>query len=160
VAVIWYVAIGWLSGWERPNRAVLAALIGGAIFPDLIDKPLAWELGVLASGRSLMHSLFSVAIVSALVLVLADQYGRRDEGVAFGLAYVSHPFADTYRTLLADGTTSFLLWPLGPWPVWTGGVAIPIGPRAVEWVFIGTALAIGVVQGARTVHDGIPPIKK
>jgi hypothetical protein len=39
--------------WGRyPTRIGVAALAFGTQFPDLVDKPLGWWLGVLPSGQS------------------------------------------------------------------------------------------------------------
>ena len=136
VAYLCYVIVQHLGGWPQPDWRVSAGIVAGAIFPDLIDKPLAWELGVLASGRSLMHTLFAVVPVSIIVILVSWRYGRRDVGAAFAIAYFSHPFADAYQTILADGTTSFLFWPLAPRQLWAGGVVVPIESRTVESMFI------------------------
>ena len=146
VAYICVSVVHQITGQPLRDRYVLAGGALGAIFPDLIDKPLAWELGVLASGRSLMHTLFAVIPVSTAVLLMSWRYGRRDVGVAFAIAYLSHPFADAYQTLLEEGTTSFLFWPLPPRRVWAGGVVVPFESRTVESVVIVVAGVIALTQ--------------
>ena len=98
------------------SRGELLALLAGTQLPDLIDKPLAWWVQVLPSGRSLAHSLvFAVPVVLA-VAVVARRYGRLEVGPAFAVGYASHLLGDTYAALWGWRTEelTFLLWPLLP----------------------------------------------
>ena len=96
------------SGWE----AVLLAL--GTQFPDLVDKPLAWGFGVLPAGRTLAHSLLTVAVVITPVYAYFKRRGRPGLGLAFAIGYVTHPFADAFFPLLSGSYqyVAYLLWPL------------------------------------------------
>ncbi|MFB6183525.1 MAG: metal-dependent hydrolase [Haloarculaceae archaeon] len=88
----------------------------GESFPDLVDKPLAWYLGVLPYGRSLAHSaLVGVAVVLA-VGVACRRLHRPELGPAFAVGYLSHLLADAvYPALAGDvGSLRFLVWPLVP----------------------------------------------
>ena len=101
-----------------PSGVATLCVVLGTQFPDLIDKPLAWTFHVLPSGRSLMHSLYAVAVVSVFVAWVAKRYGQPEIGPAFALGYASH--------LVMDGITPFLVgdfskltylgWPLLPPP--------------------------------------------
>lgn len=99
----------------RPPRAVPAiALAIGSQTPDLIDKPLAWNVGVLPGGRTLAHSLFVVALLVPTVLLVAEQFEHRTIGVGFLVGYCSHLLADVPPAVLSGefAGASYLLWPL------------------------------------------------
>ncbi|WIV68836.1 metal-dependent hydrolase [Natrialbaceae archaeon AArc-T1-2] len=149
VGYLVYAAFRRVVGWVRPDRLVILAVCVGALFPDLVDKPLAWELGILASGRSLGHSLLTATVVILLVMPIAAEYDRVDAGAAFSLGYLSHIAADAYTAVLASGSTTFLFWPLGPWSVWEGGLWVP--PQyslAVNWTVLVVALGVWLLEGA------------
>ncbi len=100
--------------FDRPPRALPAiALAIGSQFPDLIDKPLAWNFGVLPGGRTLTHSLFTAAILVPAVFVLADRLESRTIGVAFLVGYGSHLLADVPPSVLSGEFVgaAYLLWP-------------------------------------------------
>ncbi|AQL44933.1 hypothetical protein BV210_19105 (plasmid) [Halorientalis sp. IM1011] len=100
-------------GRRPPSDAGAVALLVGTQVPDLIDKPLAWWLGVLPAGRSLGHSLpFAVPVVVS-VLIATRALDRDALGAAFAVGYLSHLPGDViYPVLLGDGPAlSFLLYP-------------------------------------------------
>lgn len=120
-----HLAIGYLlyTGYEyarfrdAPSEmAVLFVLIGTQL-PDLIDKPLAW-VGILASGRSLGHSLLVALPIIGFVGVVYRRTGENGPTVAFGISYVSAIIGDgiTYffqGSLVRDlMEVSFWVWPL------------------------------------------------
>jgi hypothetical protein len=116
-----HAAVGYLlySGLRRsgtgdiPDGPAVLALAVGTQFPDLLDKPLAWYLGVLPSGRSLGHSVFVAALLLAILHRIATRYRRRELSVAFAVGYLSHLGGDAVYPL-ADGEPGrlrFLLWP-------------------------------------------------
>ncbi|MGM0717385.1 MAG: metal-dependent hydrolase [Halobacteriota archaeon] len=96
---------------RRPAWPGVALAALGSQVPDLIDKPLAWTLNILPSGRSLGHSF----IVGTILVVVAVALLRRYElqGWPFALGYYSHLVGDSIRPVL-DGRfhdLAFLLWP-------------------------------------------------
>ena len=98
----------------RPPRAWPAvALAVGSQFPDLIDKPLAWNFGVLPGGRTLMHTLFTAAILVPVVLVAADRLEAPAVGLGFVVGYCSHLLADIPPGVLSGEYVgaAYLLWP-------------------------------------------------
>lgn len=104
-----------VDGWAAASLAL------GTQAPD-VDKALAWLVGVLPAGRSLLHSVFALAVVTAVVLVVAAHRERLAAGAAFVLGYASHLFGDALPKLLAgnyEGLT-FLLWPVLPLPPYDG----------------------------------------
>ena len=97
------------------DRAVLVVPVA-ALLPDLIDKPLAWQLTVLPGGRSLAHSLLFAMPLVAVVALLARRLGATDAGLAFGVAYLSHLPADSFYAAVTDGERvdlGYAVWPLG-----------------------------------------------
>jgi len=83
----------------------------GSQFPDLVDKPLAHQFGVLPSGRVFMHSLPFALPIAAGVLAYGQYTERPRVAGAFVDAYLSHLVGDTYRSVLAGQVPPDLLWP-------------------------------------------------
>lgn len=117
-----HLAVGYLlytmythAQFDRSPRGLpVLVLAFGTQFPDLIDKPMAWTLSLLPSGRSLVHSLLVAAAVLALVSVLAKKYDSGRLVVPFGLGYLSHLAADgVYAVSIgAYADLSYLFWPV------------------------------------------------
>lgn len=121
VAFLPYLAYRLLRDRELPARRHTVVLLFATQLPDLVDKPLAWSVHLLPSGRSLAHSLFVAVPLVVLVAVLASRRGRPELGPLFTLGYLSHVFGDVYRTLLfappeqwAGTYVTSLFWPLLP----------------------------------------------
>jgi hypothetical protein len=98
------------------SRAELVAVIAGTQFADVVDKPLAWTVTVLPSGRSLAHSLLFAVPLCLLVLAVAWHRSHPEVGTAFGLGYASHLLGDTYTAIRYWNPQEFgfLLYPLLP----------------------------------------------
>jgi hypothetical protein len=101
---------------EYPAGVPVVVLTIATQLPDLIDKPLAYSVGVLPGGRSLAHSFAFAVPLCLLGLGVAhrEQGWRAHSGVAVAVGYATHLFGDSIRDLLAmnfDGLT-FLVWPL------------------------------------------------
>lgn len=96
----------------RDWEAVLVAF--GAVLPDLIDKPLAWQFGVFPSGSALAHSVFFAVPLSVLVVIVAARRNQLDLGIAFAVGYLSHLPADVIPTYLRTGELPIwrVLWPV------------------------------------------------
>lgn len=112
-----YLLYSALARWRfdrPPGEAAALAVLFGTQFPDLIDKPLAWTVGLIPSGRSLAHSLLTASVVCALVWMYARHRGYPLFGVAFAVGYISHLFADALAPL-AGGQYAYVAY-LG-WPV-------------------------------------------
>lgn len=101
--------------YEPPRGAELLALLVGTQAPDLVDKPLAY-FGVIASGRSLAHSLLVAGPLVALGYWLRPRRVPARVAGFFVVGYLAHLPADTYRLLLAGrwSEARFLLWPAFP----------------------------------------------
>ncbi|KPN32310.1 hypothetical protein SY89_03078 [Halolamina pelagica] len=122
-----HAAVGYLSyrlytflRRRRPPKGVaVVALAIGTQFPDLVDKPLSWTVGILPSGRSLAHSLLVLGLVAGLLYRVSR--GRSDRTrtavFAFGFGWLAHVFADGYTILLGQPTcVNYLVWPLAICP--------------------------------------------
>ena len=157
--------------FRRPpsNRAAVVVAVA-ALLPDVIDKPLAWQLSVLPAGRSFAHSLLFAVPAVVAVLLLARRRGALDVGVAFAVGYLSHLPADSFYAAITTGTRvdlSYVLWPLlsvEPTPTrslldrlvelvtqFSALVASPEGWRVVAVQVLLGSLALGV-----WVLDGTP----
>lgn len=115
IAYLLYAAATRLRFDEIPTPGPTVALLVGALFPDLVDKPLAWYLNVLPTGRTLAHSLLVLVPLCLAVYLVARYYDRAEYGFAFGLGAISHTLIDAAPVLWNDeATANFLLWPLIP----------------------------------------------
>lgn len=121
-----HLAVGYLLyslGLRRLGRVPTAPevflLAAGTLVSDLVDKPLAWELGVLRSGRSLGHSLLVAAVVVVVLYTVIGPRIGRARVTAFAVGYLSHPFADTPLGDMLAGefaTAAYFVWPLRSMP--------------------------------------------
>lgn len=118
VGYLMYSGDRWLRYREQPRGWPVIALAAGALFPDVVDKPLAYWFTVVPSGRSLAHSLFALVAVYLAFRWAARRYRRSAWGAAFALGYASHLIADSYVPLLGGRfeELTFLLWPALPSP--------------------------------------------
>lgn len=98
-----------------PTDAEALALAVGTQFPDLIDKPGAWTLAVVPSGRSVGHAIPVLVPILALLWIVASP-DRRALVAAFVVGVGSHLLGDSWELLLAGklGDLTFLLWPFFP----------------------------------------------
>jgi hypothetical protein len=119
---------------RRPRDADTVILAVTTQLPDLIDKPLAWWLGVLPSGLSLGHSLLSAVPLCLLALALGRRVGDVSLGAAYAVGHLSHLAGDVLYPAVTAGRlrVSFLWWPLGDQPVVT-----PPGLFSQVAVFLG-----------------------
>ena len=100
---------------EPPDGLAVLVLLVGTQFPDLVDKPLAWYLGVLPHGRSLAHSLLVLVPLCVGLYWLARRSGRGELGIAFAIGALSHSLVDALPALWrADADAGFLLYPIVP----------------------------------------------
>lgn len=116
-----HVALGYLlytlttrnrSGTPPATGPTLAVVVG-SLLPDLVDKPLAWGLGVLPTGRTLTHSLLGLLPLCLLLYAVAWKRAESEVGVALVLGALAHTLVDALPALWrADTSARFLLWPL------------------------------------------------
>ena len=143
-----------------PNVPVLVLLVG-SLFPDLVDKPLAWYLGVLPTGRTLAHSFVVLVPLCLVLYFVARRYDRPEYGIAFTIGALSHSLVDALPVLWGGTNPSFLLWPVlsvEPYesgaPTVLGLLADSIGQPYFQAEFVIAALAFLVWR-----RDGYPGLK-
>jgi len=109
-----YAGVARVRRWRPPTDAAAVWLVVGTQFPDLVDKPLAWSLGVLPSGTTLAHSAFVALPMAAVAVLVGRRFDRPAAGAAFAVGYLSHLPADVlYPALLGrDLAVGAVLWPL------------------------------------------------
>jgi hypothetical protein len=147
---------------RRPTWPGVALVAVGSQVPDLIDKPLAWTLNVLPSGRSLGHSF----LVGTIVVVVAIALFRRFDlkGWPFALGYYSHLLGDSIRPLL-DGRfhdLAFLLWPFFELETTGEGPSVGIVQYLLNAQLEGTVLidlGLASVVFVWWLLDGAPGVK-
>lgn len=108
-----------LRAWKPSSRLddlTFIVLTIGTQLPDLIDKPLAWSLGVLPSGLSLGHSIVFLAILTPLAVAISNRYGRPELASALVTGVASHLVGDVLFALLIESPSpyQFLFWPVIP----------------------------------------------
>jgi len=157
VAALPVLAYVLLRDRRLPTPRVVALIFVGSQFPDLIDKPLAHQFGLIPSGRVFMHSL-PVAIPFLLVVAL---YGWKTDRTrlssTFAFAHLSHLLADNYQPLLGPNPTISpdLLWPFSQpvaraaVPHWAGAGGINVRLWALFSVVVLAILTYVVVADIR-----------
>ncbi|GAA0534906.1 metal-dependent hydrolase [Halorubrum ejinorense] len=117
--------------FRRPpsDRAAIALAVATQL-PDLIDKPLAWQFGLLSNGIGVAHSLL-VGVPAALVVGVALRYkGRPELGAGVAVGYGSHVFGDL---LFASLFSRPPILPSFLWPLYTRPVSPAPGLGAKTW---------------------------
>lgn len=120
-----HAATGYLSYLiitRRSPRLPLALFLAlgiGTQFPDLIDKPLAWTVSLLPTGRTLAHSLLTFTALALLSETLTSPR-RRLMTRAFLVGYAAHILGDAIQPLLTGEITklTWLFWPVFPSPTY------------------------------------------
>ncbi|WP_324664287.1 metal-dependent hydrolase [Haloarcula sediminis] len=115
-AVFGYIALSLTShalARTAPTTRETVLVVFGAVFPDLVDKPLAWQFG-LFGGRTLAHSVFVAFPLSVAAVVAASRRGHPRLGLAFAAGYLLHLPGDLLPAFLKSGRLelSTLLWPV------------------------------------------------
>ena len=141
-----FLAVGYVVVTTRRLLSLRLAAVTfvGSQFPDIIDKPLALEAGLLPTGRVGMHSLPIAAPIWLLVVLYGWKTDRVRAALVFVIAYASHLVADNYATLAGGRVPSDLLWPLSP-PVPRPAIPYWAGPRSIN-VHLFTLFSIGVLS--------------
>jgi hypothetical protein len=117
VGYLLYVGVRRLRKRGAPSGPAVLAVLVGAQLPDLVDKPLAWTVAVLPTGRSLAHS-WLVAGVALAVAWHALDGRRRALVVPLGGGWLSHGLGDAAYSIVAwePAYLGFLAWPVTTTP--------------------------------------------
>ena len=99
---------------DSPTSEEALVVAFASIFPDIIDRPLAWEFDVFANGHALARSIFFAITVSIVVVLLASLRGRPRIGWEFEIGYLFYLPADIVPKHLLDGEHPLdrMLWPV------------------------------------------------
>jgi hypothetical protein len=160
-----------LGGDGPPGGWPVVALAVGTQFPDLIDKPLSWSLGLLASGHSLGHSAFVAVPLAALSVLAGAALGRRRAGEGFAVGYLVHLPSDVFYPLVRGGRPNVdaVLWPVASAPASEANAGLfetfrrLFGRYASDLLAadltVYLALELGLLVGvvALWIYDGTPP---
>jgi LexA-binding, inner membrane-associated putative hydrolase len=159
LAYVLYSALRRRRGGSPDGVATIVVVFASQL-PDLIDKPLAWNLGVIPSGRMLAHAPVVAFPLCVAVYWYFARRSRAKYGVAFGLGYLSHIASDAVQSALAGeyAYTRFLLWPLLSVPedsqagvlAELSGFSLTPSPALIVSAFVGLAVA------GLWIRDGTP----
>ena len=143
--VLGYLAV---RDGDGPTPALVGVTAVGSQFPDFIDKPLAYELDLLPTGRVFMHSLPFAIPLSLAVLWYGWKTDRARASGVFVFAYFSHLFGDNVQLLLGPGARvpPDLLWPFVE-PIQRPEIPGWAGPGSVvvhAWTAISVAMVLGL----------------
>jgi membrane-bound metal-dependent hydrolase YbcI (DUF457 family) len=146
-----------LRDQQLPSRQLFGLTFLASQFPDLIDKPLAHEFGLIPSGRVFMHSFPTVLPLWLLVGVYAWRTDRPRAGAVFILGHLSHLLADNSKALLEQPprVPSDLLWPVVPAvqrplsPGWAGPGSINVHLWTLFSALVLAVTVYSVVQDVR-----------
>lgn len=172
VGYICYSLLSRRAADRPPSDGAVLVLILGTQFPDIVDKPLAWGVGLLPSGQSLAHSLLFALPALAAVALAATAARRGHLAVAFAVGYFSHLFGDVlYPVVWGDSiSVAFLLYPVTePAPYPGGGLLTRARELATDFVAtlatpLGTAYLVAEltllgIAMALWLLDGLPPLR-
>lgn len=139
------------------DGAGLAFLLVAAVLPDLVDKPLAWGVGVLPSGRSLAHSLLVLAPALALAAVVEGHRtgGTRWTGLAAVgvLTHVAGDLADVALGLKPNW--SFVAWPVLAVPADAPPSGLTLTPYQGLQVALAAAALVLWARSRRRAGEGV-----
>lgn len=103
-----------LLGHEPPTDRAVPAVLLATQFPDLVDKPLSWGLGLFPTGYALGHSVFVAASVGVVLLAVGVRWRRAGLAAPFVVGYWSHLAADVLDPLRRGEPPLIerVLWPV------------------------------------------------
>jgi len=174
--VIGYVAYSLLTHARRrrsPDGAEAVLVAFAALLPDLVDKPLAWSLGVVSTGYGPAHSILVAVPVVVTLATWRSASGRPWQGVAFATGYLLHLPGDVLYAYVTSGDVvpNVVLWPVattGPSGYRSGFVQQTLAylgqfktdvlsgdVTTYMWLQLGL-LAFAVLLWA---YDGAPPLR-
>jgi len=160
VAYLCYTGLCRARTTGSPSELAVLAVLVGSQAPDLVDKPLAWYLGVLPTGRSLAHSVLLIGPLIGLAFLVASRYGRPEYGIAAGVGAGSHLLVDVVPALWGAADPAILLWPLLPLEPYPDGAPTIMGllaDSAGEPYFLAEFVlaAIAAVVWGRAGYPGL-----
>ena len=141
---------------DTPRVAGAVVVVFASVLPDLIDKPLAWSVGVFETGYALAHSLFFAVPLAVGVAVVSRWLGRTRLGVAFVVGYLLHPPADVFHHYAEGGGLhpEIMLWPIATYEARTpdDGFVVESANRVLQY---GRDLAAGEITTYAWLQFGL-----
>lgn len=153
----------------RPSDRAVVVLAIATQLPDLIDKPLAWQFGLLSNGIGVAHSLLVGVPLAIAAGVTLRHRGYPEFGGAVAVGHASHVVGDL---LFAALFSSPPILPSFLWPVYRSPASPAPGLGAKTWQLLGDSgallggstgrlyfLSVGVLvvgTAALWVADGAP----
>lgn len=169
VGYVAYSAFERLRAGQAPTQVNALVLAVATQAPDLIDKPLAWQFGVLNSGVGAAHSLLVGVPVAVVLGVWLRRRGYPGTGAAVVLGQVTHVLGDLLFGGLF-GTPPLLpsfLWPLettaeapssgfatNVWQLLLDSQALLATPTGQLYLLLEAVLLVGTV--GLWLYDGMP----
>jgi hypothetical protein len=118
-----------LPSLRRGSKRLLVFLLLASLFPDLVDKTIAYGFHAMPNGRHYAHSLFGLLGSTLLVTLLWD----RCRGSAWLLGYLGHLLVDTDRLVP-------WFFPLKQYPFKKG--RLRFAPTELGWELLFLALVL------------------
>lgn len=114
VGYVVYSLASHLLRHESPRGGEALVVAFASLLPDLVDKPLAWSLGVVETGYGPAHSVFFALPFVAVVLTAWATTGRPWRGIAFAVGYLLHLPSDVLHNATGRGgfAPEIVLWPV------------------------------------------------
>lgn len=111
-----YSGLSHASGNGSPGHWATIITVVASLLPDIVDKPLAWGIGVLPAGRSLGHSLLVAIPVILVIYAVSWRLKRGPIATPLAVGYLSHLAGDVIYPLVVkrEFRAGFLFWPLRP----------------------------------------------
>lgn len=127
---------------RRPSDRATVVLAVATQLPDLIDKPLAWQFGLLSNGVGAAHSLIVGVPVALAVAAALRSRGRPELGAGVAIGHASHVFGDILFSLLfgRPPVLPSFLWPLYATPA---SAAPGFGAKTLQLLLDSRALLDG-----------------
>ncbi len=94
VGYVIYSAFERLRGAGAPSQRNAFVLAVATQVPDLVDKPLAWQFGVMESGVGIAHSLLVGVPIAVLLGAWLYRRGHPGPGGAIAVGHVTHVLGD------------------------------------------------------------------
>ncbi|MFC6954569.1 metal-dependent hydrolase [Halorubellus litoreus] len=172
VGYVCYSAATRLLAGDPPEGDPVLFLAVGTQFPDLVDKPLSWGLGVFPTGYAAGHSVLVLLALTVLALAALRDDGRQRNAVPFLVGAWTHVAGDVVSPLRAGEPLGVdrVLWPVverEPYPddlgVERGLVYLREYLADLGTADVSTGLVLGIALGMASVVlwlvDGAPGVR-
>ncbi|TKX71547.1 metal-dependent hydrolase [Halorubrum sp. SP9] len=141
---------------RRPSDRAAVVLAVATQLPDLIDKPLAWQFGLLSNGVGAAHSLIVGVPVALAVAVGLRFRGQAEFGAAVAIGNVIHVLGDILFAGLfgRPPVLPSFLWPVYAPPV-SASAPPGLGAKTLQLLLDSRALLGGEVGRTYFLAQGL-----